>query len=67
MKFKLLIAATALALTSLAMAQPSQYFIFKNNKTGQTTCQPQIDGADAVNWTQQDGGPYSDPDCKVPG
>jgi hypothetical protein len=66
MKTKLILAAAAaMLLAGVATAQPSEYFIWKNNATGKTVCEPQMP---ADQWTKQSG-PYEDANCKfkVPG
>jgi len=60
MKFKLILATASLLLTGLAIAQPSEYFVWKNKTSGQTVCEPDMP---ADKWTKQSG-PYEDPNCK---
>ena len=42
MKLKLTLAAASLLLAGLAMAQPSEYYLWKNNSTGKTVCEPDM-------------------------
>lgn len=63
MKLKLTVAAAALLLAGLAVAQPSEYFLWKHKVTGQTTCEAQVADEDA--WVKVSG-PYRDANCKRP-
>jgi hypothetical protein len=60
MKLRLILAVSAVLLSSLAVAQPSTYFLWKNKTTNATVCEPQMDEAQ---WVQQSG-PYEDSNCK---
>jgi hypothetical protein len=60
MKLRLALAALALAATSLACAQPSDYYVWKNKATGATMCEPDMP---ADKWTKESG-PYEDSNCK---
>lgn len=53
-------AAAALLLANIAVAQPSEYFIWKNKTTGKTVCEPTMP---ADQWTKESG-PYEDANCK---
>lgn len=65
MHIKLIVATASFALaavtTTLAIAQPSQYFLWQNKKTGQKVCEPQAIDADWVKLS----GPYEDPNCSI--
>lgn len=60
MKLKLTLAAAALALASVASAQPSNYFVWVNKTTGAKVCEPDMP---ADKW-KQESGPYEDSTCK---
>jgi hypothetical protein len=61
MKSKLIVAAiAALLLTGVAMAQPSEYFLWKSKASGKTVCEPDMP---AAQWTKLSG-PYEDVNCK---
>ena len=62
MNSKLIVAAVAalLLLTGVAMAQPSEYFLWKNKVSGKTVCEPDMP---AAQWTKLTG-PYEDANCK---
>jgi hypothetical protein len=62
MKAKLIAVTAALALCGLAFAQPSEYYLWQNKKTGEKVCDPQAASADWVKLS----GPYEDPSCSVP-
>ncbi len=53
--------ALALAMTSMAGAQPSMYYQWKNTSTGATQCEPESPGK---GW-EQVGGPFSDANCEI--
>jgi len=57
-----LLAALALLLAGSLSAQPSIYFKWRHSTTHAVVCEPDAPGRD---WVRV-GGPYSDPDCKVP-
>ena len=52
MKLRLTLAVSALLLTTLAVAQPSTYYLWKNKTTGATACEPEMDTA---KWEKQSG------------
>ena len=59
---KRLAAVTAmLALCGIAWAQPSQYYLWQNKKTGTKACEPQAASADWVKLS----GPYEDSNCTI--
>ena len=61
MKFKLrILTAAALVASGFAMAQPSEYFLWKNPASGKVVCDVAAPGAD---WVKT-GGPFEDPSCK---
>jgi hypothetical protein len=55
------LAGLGLACTA-ALAQPSIYYLWKHNSTGQTKCEPE---APSAAWTKASG-PFQDPNCKTP-
>lgn len=58
------ILTTALALgfvAGAALAQPSEYYVWKQSSTGKTLCDPESPGKDWVKLS----GPYEDSHCKV--
>ncbi len=62
MKAKIIISAS-LMFASMAFAQPSEFYLWKNTASGETVCdvaQPTVG-----EWKQVSG-PYQDPDCKYP-
>jgi len=60
-KLKITLAAASLLLAGLAIAQPSEYYLWKNKSSGETVCEPDMP---AAQWTKQSG-PYEDPNCKI--
>lgn len=44
-----------------ALAQPSEYYLWKHKTNGKTMCDPEPPGRD---WTKVSG-PYEDSNCKV--
>lgn len=44
-----------------ALAQPSEYYVWKHKTTGKTMCDPEPPGRD---WVKVSG-PYEDSNCKV--
>ncbi|NUZ04549.1 hypothetical protein [Piscinibacter koreensis] len=61
MKLKSSIAAIGLMLAGVAFAQPSIYYLWKNNATGKTMCNPD---APAAGWVKV-GGPFEDSNCTI--
>lgn len=57
-----LIAAAIAAAATVALAQPSAYYVWRHKTTGKTMCEPQAPDA---NWVRVSG-PYSDPNCTQP-
>ena len=62
MKLKLALVATSFLMSSLAIAQPSVYFLYKHKTTGQTMCNTQA--PDNTNWVEVSG-PFEDASCTV--
>ena len=60
MKRKFFTLLAAALLSSLALAQPSVYFLWKHKTSGQTVCEPQAPDA---HWLKA-AGPFEDPNCK---
>lgn len=58
-KFILLVAATLLS--SLAVGQPSTYFLWKHKTNGKTMCNPEAPDA---HWIKA-GGPFEDSNCTI--
>jgi hypothetical protein len=59
---RILTAALALGFVAgAAIAQPSEYFLWKHKTNGQSMCNPDAPGRD---WVKQSG-PYEDPNCKI--
>jgi hypothetical protein len=61
MKLKLTLAAASILMAGLAIAQPSEYYVWKNKGSGQTVCWPEMP---ADKWIKLSG-PYEDPNCKI--
>jgi hypothetical protein len=57
---KLALAAAGLLLCAVSLAQPSVYFLWKN-QAGQTLCNPEAPDA---SWVKV-GGPFEDANCSV--
>ena len=60
MKIQLCIASAALCLATVAIAQPSEYYVWKNKTTGAKMCEPDMP---AAQWVKESG-PYEDSNCK---
>ncbi|MDH5857531.1 hypothetical protein E8K88_04235 [Lampropedia aestuarii] len=58
---KKLIAIAALAAATFVSAQPSMYYWFVNEKTGEKVCESELPGAD---WKKVDETIYQDFECK---
>lgn len=61
MKRKLILIIAASLLSGLALAQPSEYYLWKHKTNGKTMCNP--DAPDA-NWVKVSG-PYEDSNCSI--
>ncbi len=62
MKLKLALLAATVTLSCVATAQPSIYYLWKHQHTGQTACEPEALDA---NWVKV-GGPFQDANCSIP-
>ena len=61
MKARLVAIVAAIAVSGLAWAQPSEYYLWQNSKTKEKMCEPQAPTADWVKLS----GPYEDPNCSI--
>jgi hypothetical protein len=61
MKRKLILILAATLLSGLAIAQPSEYYLWKHKSTSKTMCNP--DAPDA-NWVKVSG-PYEHSNCSI--
>ena len=55
--------AVAAFACGVAIAQPSEYFVFQNKTTGAKVCNPQPP-APSADWIKLSG-PYEDPACSI--
>jgi hypothetical protein len=59
---RILITTVVLGVTvGAALAQPSEYILWRNNASGKTMCDPESPGKD---WVKVSG-PYEDPNCSI--
>jgi hypothetical protein len=61
MKRNLILILAATLLCGLAIAQPGEYYLWKNNTTGKTMCNPDAPG---TSWVKVSG-PYEDSNCTI--